>query len=57
MSLHTAAPRGKKVRIISKNGQVVLDKFKDRNKSYVMLFLHGWIHKSNIRSFALVRGI
>lgn len=56
-SPHTAAPAGKRVRIVLRDGTVVNGKFKDRTDRHVFLMDGQKIPKSKIRSFVIDRSV
>ena len=52
---HTGAPRGKRVLVILRDGQRIVDKFVERTDTAVVLQSAGRILKKNIRSFSILR--
>jgi len=52
---HTAAPRGKRVRVMLRNGTELIDKFIDRTDRHIILENHGKVEKSQIRSFSIYK--
>ncbi len=52
MSLHTATFKGRKVRIILRDGTVIIDRFLNRTRSKMIVLEHRKIHVREIRAFA-----
>ncbi len=53
---HTACHRGKRVSVKLKNDQIIIGRFEGRNDREVFVDGHK-IHKENIRSFVILRGL
>lgn len=53
---HTGTYRGKAVKIITKKGEVIIDKFHERNDRNVFLKDYGKIAKSDIKTFIILKG-
>ncbi len=53
---HTPTHRGKRVRVVLKNGQVLVDRFQGRTDRWVELQSNGRIEKRWIQSFTIVKG-
>jgi hypothetical protein len=51
---HTSAPKGKRIRVVLRNGDVFIDKFVD-HKSGVVRFKEHSIRTSDLKSFTIVR--
>lgn len=49
---HTGTRRGKKVRVVLRDGTVIIDHFIERNDKYIFLRQRGRIIKQNIKSFS-----
>ena len=52
---HTAAKKGKRVKVVLKNGEEFIGKFVDRKSKYVM-FETRKVLKGDIKSFAIFKG-
>lgn len=53
---HMGCPRGHRVRIVLRSGQVVEDRFEERTDRWVLLRQHGRVPKDLIRTFVVLRG-
>lgn len=53
---HTGTNRGKKVRVVLRDGTKIDDKFVDRTNKWVVLEKTGRVMKSDIRSFFVLKG-
>lgn len=54
---HTGTYRGKKVLVILKTGERIVDHFYERTKTHVILRERGKIHKEKIRVFSIYNKI
>ncbi len=54
---HTACYRGKRVRVKLKSGEVFVDKFHDRTKSFVVFQSGREVKKGDIVSFSFYKGL
>jgi hypothetical protein len=52
MGLHTATFKGRKVRIITRHGRVIVDRFLDRKGNGWVVLEHQRIHQKDIRAFS-----
>lgn len=55
MTLHSSTYKGKRVYIVFKNGNTLVDKFQDSKSNYIMTKEHGKIKKSDIRTMTIFR--
>ena len=53
---HTATHRGKQVKILLRNGEILIDKFVERKSTFIYLEKYGCIRRCDIRSLANLRG-
>lgn len=55
MSLHTATFKGRRVRIILRDGSIIIDRFLERTRNKWIVLETQRIHVSEIRAFAPYR--
>lgn len=53
---HTAAWRGKRIKVVLRDGTTFVDKFIERTMSHVFFEEHGRFKKSDIRAFIIIKG-
>lgn len=53
---HTACHRGKRVKIILKDGTQIIDYFQERTDKFVILRRLGRLGKDQIRAFMILKG-
>lgn len=53
---HTACGRGKRVKIILRDGTELVDRFLDRTDRWVLLKERGRVDKRDIRAFFIFKG-
>lgn len=53
---HTACRKGKKVKIILRDGAQIIDHFEERTDRWVVLRKEGRIMKADIRAFMIFKG-
>ncbi len=54
---HTACRRGKRVRIILRDGTALVDQFMERSDKAIYLKNTGKISKKDMRSFSIYKGL
>jgi hypothetical protein len=52
---HTATHRGKRVKIVLRDGTEIVDRFIDRTDKWVVLKENGRVNKSDIRAFIVIK--
>lgn len=52
---HSSCRRGKRVRVVLKDGTVIIDKFVDSTDRYVLLEQHGRVRKAAMKSFTILK--
>jgi hypothetical protein len=54
-SPHTSCPRGKRVRIVMRSGEIIIDKFVDRTSRFIVLEEYGRLASGSVCSFAILK--
>lgn len=52
---HTSCRRGKRVRVVTQSGQVIIDKFVERTGKGIILRKTGFLRGRDIKAFSLFR--
>ncbi len=52
---HTATHRGKRVKVVLRDGTEIIDRFIDRTDKWVVLKENGRVNKSDIRAFIVIK--
>lgn len=53
---HTSCHRGKRVKVVLKNGTEVIGRFENRTDKWIVLKDVGRINKADIRAFIILKG-
>lgn len=57
MTIHTHFPKGKRVLVIFKNGEKLIDKYLEYKSGKVLLEKNGTINLRKVRSITIYKGI
>lgn len=52
---HTSCYRGKKVKVVLKNGQEIIDHFRERTDRWIVLRRSGRVMKSDVKAFFIIK--
>lgn len=53
--MHTSTYKGKRVRVVLKDGTVIVDRFIDKKARYIILEEYGKVIKRDMRSFGIFK--